>query len=559
MTDKLLITSALPYINGIKHLGNLAGSLLPADVYARYSRQRGRDVLFVCGTDEHGTPAELAAQAAGQPVDRFCSEQHAVQAGIYRRFGISFDHFSRTSGPANARLTCELFRLLDARGFIEARTVRQVWSPADGRYLPDRYVVGTCPHCGYARARGDQCDGCTRLLDPVDLIRPQSAISGSTDLEHRGVAHLFLKQSALAQELREWITSGGDWEPQTRSIALKWLDEGLQDRCITRNLDWGVPVPKEGFEDLVFYVWFDAPVGYLAAVHEWCTGQGGDPSQWLARGPGRRWVQFLAKDNVPFHALSFPSTLLGSGADIRLVDRIKGLNWLTYGGGKFSTSERRGVFTDAALKEFPADTWRWWLTANAPEGGDTDFSFQRFAADTNANLAGNIGNLVNRLVKLAIRQSGTDIPHGGEPGPAEQEFAHRTQAVLDGCAAHLDAISLRKGCASLRELWSLGNVYLSEQAPWSVAASDPDRAACILRTALSHVAVAASASSCVIPHASATILDAVGAHGLEGWPSATSLLSPHGPGRLRDPGVLFPRIDQDRVCQLEERFGQAGA
>ena len=375
--SKFLITSALPYVNGVKHLGNLAGSLLPADIHARFRRQTGHEVLFLCGTDEHGTPAELAAQAAGVPVAEYCARQHAVQADIYRRFGLSFDHFSRSSGEANRQLTQEIYRALDAAGFIEERTLRQAYSPTDGRFLPDRYITGICPHCG-GTARGDQCEACTRLLDPDDLVSPRSAISGATDIEFRETRHLFLKLSVLEPRLREWLASRRDWPPLVQSIAGKWLQEGLRDRCITRDLDWGVPVPRPGFEDKVFYVWFDAPIGYIAAAIE-CRDNWRD--WWQADDV--RYIQFLAKDNVPFHAISFPATILGSGLPFKLVDVIKGFNWLTFEGGKFSTSSRRGLFTDTALDWCPADTWRWWLAANAPEGSDSDFTVERFVDGVN--------------------------------------------------------------------------------------------------------------------------------------------------------------------------------
>ena len=365
--SKFLITSALPYVNGVKHLGNLAGSLLPADIHARFRRQTGHEVLFLCGTDEHGTPVELAAHAAGVPVADYCARQHAVQADIYRRFGLSFDHFSRTSGEANRRLTQELFRCLDAAGFIEERTILQAYSPTDRRFLPDRYVVGTCPHCGHPNARGDQCESCTALLDPEELLSPRSAISGATDVEFRATRHLFLKLSAFDGRLRDWLATRRDWPTLVRSIALKWLDEGLRDRCITRDLEWGVAVPKAGFEDKVFYVWFDAPIGYIAAAIEWSeAAPGRDWRDWWQSGADVTYVQFLAKDNVPFHAVSFPATLLGSGLPFKLVDTIKGFNWLTFEGGKFSTSAGHGIFTDTALALLPADTWRWWLAANAP-------------------------------------------------------------------------------------------------------------------------------------------------------------------------------------------------
>lgn len=249
---KYLITSALPYINGVKHLGNLAGSLLPADVHARFRRQTGSDVLFIRATDEHGTPAELAAAEAGSDVASYCERQHAVQADTYRRLCLSFDHFGRSSGPRNRALTQHFFACLERNGFIEERTLEQVFSVADGRFLSDRYVIGTGPHCGSDRVRGDQCEACTRQLDPADLISPRSAISGSGDLEVRETRHLFLRQTAIEGELRDWLSSRRDWPPLVTSIARKWLDEGIRDRCITRDLSWGVPVPKPGFEGKVF-------------------------------------------------------------------------------------------------------------------------------------------------------------------------------------------------------------------------------------------------------------------------------------------------------------------
>lgn len=248
MSDRILVTSALPYVNGIKHLGNLAGSILPADVYARFQRLRGRDVLFVCGTDEHGTPAELAAQEAGLPVAEYCALQHAAQADIYRRLRISFDHFGRSSSPANHALTQQLFLRLVANGFIEERVLRQLWSRVDNRFLPDRYVVGSCPHCGDTAARGDQCDNCGNLLDPAELIAPRSALSGSTALETRETRHLFLLQSKLTDQLRRWLDTKTDWDPLVLSLARGLLDQGLRDRCITRDLAWGVPVPKPGWD-----------------------------------------------------------------------------------------------------------------------------------------------------------------------------------------------------------------------------------------------------------------------------------------------------------------------
>ena len=530
---KFLITSALPYVNGVKHLGNLAGSLLPADIHARFRRQTGDEVLFLCGTDEHGTPAELAAQAAGLPVAGYCARQHAVQADIYRRFGLSFDHFSRTSGEANRKLTQEIFLALDAAGFIEPRTIRQAYSPTDGRFLPDRYIVGTCPHCNSPNARGDQCEACAHLLDPEDLVDRRSATSGATDIEFRETRHLFLKLSALEGRLRDWLATRRDWPPLVQSIARKWLDEGLQDRCITRDLAWGVPVPKPGFEDKVFYVWFDAPIGYIAAGVEWSE----DWRDWW-QSDDVRYLQFLAKDNVPFHAICFPAALLGSGLPFKLVDVIKGFNWLTFEGGKFSTSGRRGIFTDTALDACPADCWRWWLAANAPEGSDTDFTVERFVDGVNKDLGDVFGNLVNRCLSFAATRFNSTVPQPGEPGSLERQLAIDLDARLASLRAHHEALAFRKAVEEVRAIWKLANAYLSEAAPWTAIKTDRTRAATIVHTSLNLVRIAALAAWPFIPFAAEEVLDCLGEPVT--WPASAGTL-PAG-RQIRVPPVLFPKI-----------------
>ncbi len=294
MKTRYLITSALPYINGVKHLGNLIGSMLPADVYARYLRARQRDVLFICATDEHGTPAELAASEARLEVSEYCRRMHALQAELCRRFDLSFDHFGRSSSPQNHDLTQQFARDLVGNGSLQERVTRQVYSLEDKRFLPDRYIVGTCPYCGYDAARGDQCESCTRLLDPAELLQPRSAISGSRDLEVRDSRHLFLLLSQIQQDIRAWVEQQSTWSVLARSIAFKWLDEGLQDRCITRDLEWGVPVPFPGLEGKVFYVWFDAPIEYIAATKEWADALPAqrDWKSWWYDASDVRYVQF---------------------------------------------------------------------------------------------------------------------------------------------------------------------------------------------------------------------------------------------------------------------------
>ncbi len=381
---RILITSALPYINGIKHLGNLAGSMLPADVFARFQRLRGHEVLYICATDEHGTPAELAAQAAQIPVQQYCDEQYQIQRAAGEGFDLSYDWFGRSSSPQNHALTQHFAEVLEANGLIEERISQQVYSVDDGRFLPDRYVEGTCPSCDYEKARGDQCDNCGRLLDPVELKNPYSSVSGSTNIEIRDTAHLFLLQSQMQDTIRDWVGKASNWPVLASSIAIKWLDEGLRDRAITRDLSWGIPVAKTdgtvrpGFKDKVFYVWFDAPVEYIAATQEWASENDGNWQSWWRTDQGAgdvEYVQFMGKDNVAFHTVSFPVTIFGSNEPWKTVDRLKAFNWVTWYGGKFSTSQKRGVFMDQALDILPADYWRWYLMANAPEGSDAAFTW----------------------------------------------------------------------------------------------------------------------------------------------------------------------------------------
>ncbi|GEC55285.1 methionyl-tRNA synthetase [Bradyrhizobium japonicum] len=556
---KILITSALPYVNGVKHLGNLIGSLLPADVHARFRRQIGDDVLFICATDEHGTPAELGAIEAGQDVRAFCAAQHAIQADIYRRFGLSFDHFGRTSSPHNHALTQHFYRRLDDAGLIEARTSRQVFSPADRRFLPDRYVLGTCPHCGDAGARGDQCDHCGTLLDPPDLIDPRSALSGDRALEIRDSRHLYLRQSHLVEKIGAWIDSRTGWPPFVVSTAKGWLNAELRDRCITRDLAWGIAVPCEGFEGKVFYVWFDAPIGYIAATQEWAdAAPGRDWRQWWWQADDVSYIQFLGKDNIPFHTVSFPATLIGSGEPWKTADVIKGFHWLNYEGGKFSTSRKRGVFTDAAIAELPADLWRWWLIANAPESADTDFGVARFVADVNKDLADIFGNLANRIISFAHRAFHGRFPEGGVPDDAERQLAHDLEQRIAALHRHHTALEFRAAAAATRAIWDTTNAYLQHAAPWTAIKSDPARAAVITRTGLNLVALSATLAWSIVPHLAARVLGALGrSDTVPRWPNGPLLpLLDRGAGTpVARLGPLVEKITPERAGQLTARFG----
>jgi len=560
---RYLITSAIPYVNGVKHLGNLIGSLLPADVHARFRRQTGATVLFICGTDEHGTPTELSAAAVGKDVRAYCNEQHAIQVDIYRRFGLLFDHFGRSSSPQNRALTQHFYRQLDAAGLIEERDVQQVWSPKDRRFLPDRYIVGTCPHCRYEAARGDQCDGCGTLLDPPELLAPRSAISGDRDLEIRTSRHLFLRQSQLVERLRDWLNLRDGWPVWVSSLARSWLTADLRDRCITRDLAWGVPVPRPGFESKVFYVWFDAPINYLAVTKEWSDALPSerDWRSWWWQAPDVQYLQFLGKDNVPFHTVSFPATLLGSGEPWKTADIIKGFHWLTYEGGKFSTSRQRGVFTDAALDVQPTDVWRWWLIANAPESADVDFSFRRFAGDVGKDLADVFGNLATRATSFACQAFDGRIPTDGEPEPLEQALAQEVDRRITTLRGWHESLEFRKAAAETRALWVLANGYIQQQAPWATIKSDPARASVTTRTALNLLALCAVVSWCIIPTLANRVLAAFGeASGCPSWPvrPASELLHTRRGQPVTKIEPLVGKLTETEISHLERRFSGPG-
>ncbi len=562
---RILITSAIPYINGIKHLGNLVGSQLPADLFARYNRARGHEVLFLCATDEHGTPAELAAAKAGKPVAEFCAEMWQVQKDLSDGFRLSFDKFGRSSSPQNRKLTQHFAGKLAEAGLIEEVTEKQVYSNADGRFLPDRYIEGTCPNCGYDKARGDQCENCTKQLDPTDLIEPRSAISGSTDLEVRETKHLYLKQRSMRDKLQDWIDSKTDWPVLTTSIAKKWLNDGdgLQDRGITRDLDWGIPVKKgtedwPGMEGKVFYVWFDAPIEYIACAGEWAEETGGDWERWWRTDKGAddvRYVQFMGKDNVPFHTLSFPATIIGSGEPWKLVDYIKSFNYLNYDGGQFSTSQGRGVFMDQALEILPADYWRWWLLSHAPENSDSEFTWENFQASVNKDLADVLGNFVSRVTKFCRSKFGEEVPSGGDWGDEERALIAKLAEGLGRYEAAMDAIEVRKAAGELRALWVLGNEYLQSAAPWSVFKEDADRAAAQIRLALNLIRVYAVLSAPFIPDAAARMLSAMNTLDME-WPgdmeaALTALPGGHG---FTVPDVLFAKIGDEEREDWQARF-----
>ncbi|MCY4309223.1 MAG: methionine--tRNA ligase [Rhodobacteraceae bacterium] len=567
--NRILITSAIPYINGIKHLGNLVGSQLPSDLYARYMRLRGHEVMFICATDEHGTPAELAASKANKPVEEYCQGMYEIQKNLAKEFRLSFDYFGRSSSQRNHELTQHFAGQLDKNGFISEVEEEQIYSFTDKRFLPDRYVQGICPNCGYENARGDQCENCTKQLDPTDLLEPRSAISGSTDLEVRKTKHLYLRQSLFRKQLEQWIDSKKDWPILTTSIAKKWLfdDEGLQDRGITRDLDWGIPVRKGsepwlGMEDKVFYVWFDAPIEYIAATAEWADANAKSDADWerwwrLDKGASDvRYIQFMGKDNVPFHTLSFPVTIMGSGEPWKLVDNIKSFNYLNYDGGQFSTSLGRGIFMDQALEILPSDYWRWWLLSHVPEYSDSEFTWDNFCEGVNTDLANVLGNFVSRVTKFCYSHFGNSIPENNGWMELEQKYTTLIEQNLVDYQEFMDDIEIRKASQSLRRIWTLGNEYIQEAAPWGIVKTDKSRAATVLNYSLNLIRFFGHISSPFIPDASVSLLGIFNSEDRPDWPDDvnSALNSLHANQEFHVPEIIFKKISKEESEQWKQKF-----
>jgi methionyl-tRNA synthetase len=554
--QKFIVTSALPYVNGIKHLGNFIGSLLPADIYARYLRAQGHDVLCVCATDEHGTPAELAALEEGLEVADYCKKYHEIQKQIYKDFLLSFDIFGRTSDKANHKITQHLFLKLYENGLIEERETTQLFSIDDQRFLPDRFVRGICPYCKYENARGDQCENCTKVLDPLDLIEPKSAISGSKNVEARISKHLYINLPKMENVIGQWIETKKDTWPKTSySIAKKWISEGLKSRSITRDLKWGIPVPLKGYEDKVFYVWFDAPIGYIGASIEW-SEQTGKSWENYWKDPETKLYQFMGKDNIPFHTVTWPSAMKGADDGFALADMVKGFEWLNYEGGKFSTSLKRGIFTDQALKIFPPDHWRYYLILIAPERHDTDFQWSGFQSAINNDLANVLGNFVHRTLTFIHRYFNGVVPKQSNLDADDKAILESIKQTITNLRKNFVDVEFQKSLVELRSLWQSANQYFQVKEPWKLVKEDIEKAGTVLSVCVHICKSIAILNQVFIPTATDKIFEYLGLEKQDVllWDTATNHKDLIGKQLPSDPKPLFDKIEDKEIKKLEEQF-----
>ena len=542
--ERRLITAALPYVNNIPHLGNIIQDL-SGDAFARYCRLAGYETLYVCGTDEYGTATETKALEEGITPRELCDRYHAVHADVYRWFDISFDRFGRTSVPVHTEITQHIFLKLHENGYIVERTLQQPYCERCQRFLADRYVLGTCPHCRYPDARGDQCESCGKLLDPAELVEPRCSVCGSRPVI-RETRHLFIDLMKALPKLRNWIEGAaerGTWARNAVQMTYAWMRDGLKERCITRDLKWGIPVPLDGYRDKVFYVWFDAPIGYISITAEHTP----EWKRWWMAPKEVKLFQFVGKDNIPFHTVIFPASLLGTGEDWTTLHHMSSTEYLNYESGKFSKSRGVGVFgTDARETGIPVDVWRFYIFYNRPERSDFDFTWKDFQEKTNAELIGNLANLVNRTLQFVQRFYDGRLP-AGRP---DAELWKGVHAAEEAIGTHFERVELRDAFRAAFALSSLGNKRFQDGEPWKGVKESPEATADLIFNLAYLVRDLAILVSPFLPGTADRIARMLGIERLL-WSDLGRLEGIGAIGRLE---LLFARLEDPQVAALRERF-----
>jgi methionyl-tRNA synthetase len=554
MSENILVCVAWPYANGPLHHGQLGGAYLPADIFARYHRAKGNHVVMVSGSDAHGTPITVRAEQEGRSPEEVVAEFHAGFLETWEGIGISWDVYTSTETANHARVAQDMFRRLLDNGYLYLAEQTLLYDPVGKRFLPDRYVEGTCPHCSYEQARGDQCDNCGRQLDATDLIDPRSKTSGATP-ELRKSEHYFLKLSALAEPLAEWLASGKEhWRKHVLNFSLGMLREGLQDRAITRDITWGIPVQVEGMENKRIYVWFEAVMGYLSATMEWAQ-RSGDADAWKVfwQQPDARIYNFIGKDNVPFHTIIWPAILLAAGG-LNLPYDVPANQFITMSGSKASTSQNWAVWVDDYLTRYDPDPLRYALASQMPETGDSDFSWGEFQRRNNDELVATWGNLVNRTLTFTVRNFDGTVP---DPGPLDREstaLLYKTRSTLDAVGKSIEGVHLRQGLQEAFALAQEANRYLETTAPWKAIKENRQEAARSLYTVLNVIAGLRTALWPYLPFSCERLNGYLGATtgvAEQGW----SVHALRAGTPLVEPAPLFKKLDVSIVSEEEARLG----
>lgn len=472
---RITVTAALPYVNGVKHLGNITGSILPADIFHRFLDVMGIDNVFICGTDDHGTPAELGAKEEGLPPKEYVKKYYKIQKEIYEKWNFDFTFFGKTSSDENRKLAQDIFLSILENGYILKEKVTLPYCRQCKRFLPDRYITGTCPHCGYDKARGDQCEKCGKVLDPIDLENKRCAVCREQDIEFREEKHLFINFPLLQKKLEEWIKQSEHWPEGTRNFALSWLREGLKPRGITRNLEWGIPVPLKDYEHLTLYIWFEAPIGYISITQE--AEKNKKIKNWKPYWKDSKIYHFIGKDNIPFHTIFWPGFLLGAidseerDTNFLLPHNVVGYEYLNWQGEKFSTSLGNGLFSDEALDLFPADYWRFYLASVLPETKDSNFDWDDFAAKINNELIANYGNLFYRVTSF-IKENFDGVVPEGKIGDKEKELLLEITHTKEDVEASIAKVKLREALQNIMGLAAKTNKYFQDKKPWAAGEED---------------------------------------------------------------------------------------
>jgi methionyl-tRNA synthetase len=552
MPTRTLVTSALPYANGPLHLGHLAGAYLPADLYVRFKRLHGDDIVFICGSDEHGVPITIAADKAGVSPQEIVDRHHAHIRDTFERFGIAFDYYGRTSSAVHRQTSQDIFTVLNNKGVFKRKTEKQLYDPQAGRFLADRYVVGTCPVCGNPSAYGDQCEKCGTSLSPSELINPKSALSGATP-EYRETEHWYLPLGDLQPALEAWLATKTDWKPNVMGQVNSWLKAGLGDRAVTRDLGWGVPVPLDDAQGKVLYVWFDAPIGYISATKEWAALQG-DPDRWKTywMDEGTDLIHFIGKDNIVFHCLMFPATLQAHGGFV-LPKNVPANEFLNLEGRKLSTSRNWAVWIHEYLDAFPADWLRYALAATLPETKDSDFSWKDFQNRVNGELADILGNFIFRTTSFTHRFFGGRVPELVSPSATDMAMLARIGELKTSIAAEYEAFRFREAVALTMELARAGNKYFTDTEPWKTRNSDPQSCANALHVAAQVCAALSVLFEPVLPHSMGVLRGQLGL-ALPGWLAVGERMLTAGTA-IAEGAVLFPKIEDAAIQAQIDKLG----
>ena len=552
---RTLVTCALPYANGPIHIGHLAGVYVPADIYVRYLRMRGREVLYVCGSDEHGVPITIKARQQGCSPQDIVDKYHGIIKDSFEGLGIHFDIYGRTSSEVHARNAAGFFRKLYDEGKFITKESEQYYDPEAKTFLADRYIVGTCPKCGNEGAYGDQCEKCGSTLSPEELINPKSKLSGAAPVKKK-TTHWYLPLQDYEQWLREWILEGHqEWRSNVYGQVKSWLDGGLQPRAVTRDLDWGVPVPVEGAEGKVLYVWFDAPIGYISNTQELLPDSW---EQWW-KSPDTRLVHFIGKDNIVFHCIVFPAMLKAYGDGYILPDNVPANEFLNLEGDKISTSRGWAVWAHEYLQDFPGkeDVLRYVLTANAPETKDNDFSWKDFQQRNNSELVAIFGNFVNRAMVLTHKYFGGKVPPCGPLTDIDKEVLAEIPLLKASMEKNIEGFKFREALKDAMGIARVGNKYISDTEPWKVAKTDLDRTATILNISLQICADLAIAFEPFTPFAAARLRAMLGS-GLDWEILGRPQVLPAG-HKLGEPELLFAKIEDDAIQKQLDRLDKIRA